>query len=158
MSHKFLLACLLATLVSACNNSNNGLDIPSGYAAEIRRTDYGIPHIKADDWAGLGYGFGYAYAQDNFCVTMREVVFATGRSAELMGEDEGDVESDLLFRFLYGDKASFKKKFVDVLPKDTLDLAEGFTRGMNRYLEETGVENLPEGQWGCRNAPVGIRL
>ena len=84
---------------------------------------------------------------------MREVVFATGRSAELMGEDEGDVESDLLFRFLYGDKASFKKKFVDVLPKDTLDLAEGFTRGMNRYLEETGVENLPEGQWGCRNAP-----
>ena len=89
MSRKFLLACLLATLVSACNNSDNGLDVPSKYSAEIRRTDYGIPHIKADDWAGLGYGFGYAYAQDNFCVTMREVVFATGRSAELMGEDEG---------------------------------------------------------------------
>ncbi len=153
MSHKFLLTCLLATLVSACNNSDNGLDIKSDYSAEIRRTDYGIPHIKADDWAGLGYGFGYAYAQDNFCITMREVVFATGRSAELMGEAQGSVDSDLLFRYLYGDKASFKKKFVDVLPKDTLDLAEGFTRGMNRYLQETGVENLPEGQWGCRNAP-----
>jgi acyl-homoserine-lactone acylase len=153
MSRNILLTCLLATLVSACNNSDNGLDIKSTYTAEIRRTDYGIPHITADDWAGLGYGFGYAYAQDNFCVTMREVVFATGRSAELMGEDKGNVDSDLLFRFLYGDKASFKKKFVDVLPKDTLDLAEGFTRGMNRYLEETGVDNLPEGQWGCRNAP-----
>ena len=23
---------------------------------------------------------------------------------------------------------------------------------MNRYLEETGVENLPEGDYGCRNA------
>ncbi len=153
MSRKFLLTCLLATLVSACSDSNDNPQVQSKYSAEIRRTDYGIPHIKANDWSGLGYGFGYAYAQDNFCITMREVVFATGRSAELMGEDQGSVESDLLFRFLYGDKASFKKKFVDALPQDTLDLAEGFTRGMNRYLTETGVDNLPEGQWGCRNAP-----
>jgi len=153
MSRKLLLPCLLATLVTACSDSNNDSQVSAKYTAEIRRTDYGIPHIKADDWAGLGYGFGYAYAQDNFCVTMREVVIATGRSAELMGEDEGDVESDLLFRFLNGDKASFKKNFVDELPQFAQDLAGGFTRGMNRYLEETGVENLPEGQWGCRNAP-----
>jgi len=91
MSRKFLLACVLATLVTACSDSNNDSLVSSKYTAEIRRTDYGIPHIKADDWAGLGYGFGYAYAQDNFCVTMREVVIATGRSAELMGENEGDV-------------------------------------------------------------------
>jgi acyl-homoserine-lactone acylase len=153
MSRKILLTCLLTTLVSACSDSDNNRHQSDTYKAEIRRTDYGIPHIKADDWAGLGYGFGYAYAQDNFCVTMREIVLATGRSAELMGEDEGDVESDLLFRFLNGDKASFKKNFIDELPQIDRDLAEGFTRGMNRYLEETGVENLPEGQWGCRDAP-----
>lgn len=123
------------------------------YSAELRRTAYGIPHIKADDWGSLGYGFGYAYAQDNFCVAMREIVFATGRSAELMGETEGSVESDFLFRYLNGDKASFEREFVDSLPQFARDLAEGYTRGMNRYLEETGVDNLPGGELGCRNAP-----
>ena len=122
------------------------------YSAEIRRTEYGIPHVRADDWGSLGYGFGYAYAQDNFCVTMREIVFATGRSAELMGEEIGSVESDFLFRFLTGDKQAFKEEFVDALPQYARDLAEGFTAGMNRYLDETGLDNLPEGDYGCRNA------
>ena len=35
------------------------------YSAEIRRTEYGIPHILANDYGSLGYGYGYAYAQDN---------------------------------------------------------------------------------------------
>jgi len=97
MSRRFYLACVLAALLTACSDSdNNNADDAPVFAAEIRRTEHGIPHIKADDWRGLGFGFGYAYAQDNFCVTMRQVVFGTGRSAELMGEDEGSVESDLL--------------------------------------------------------------
>jgi acyl-homoserine-lactone acylase len=37
-------------------------------AAEIRRTSFGIPHIIANDEKGLGYGIGFAYGQDNFCV------------------------------------------------------------------------------------------
>ncbi len=39
----------------------------TGFAATIRRTEHGIPHIEARSWAGLGYGFGYAFAQDNLC-------------------------------------------------------------------------------------------
>jgi acyl-homoserine-lactone acylase len=121
-------------------------------SAEIRRTEYGIPHVQADDWESLGYGFGYAYAQDNYCVTMREIVFATGRSAELMGEAMGSVESDLLFTYLNGDRESFQTQFIDALPQFARDLAAGFTAGMNRYLDETGVDGLPEGDLGCRNA------
>ncbi|MGB3051159.1 MAG: penicillin acylase family protein, partial [Polyangiales bacterium] len=108
--------------------------------------------MTANDWASLGYGFGYAYAQDNFCVTMREIVFAVGRSAELMGEEMGDVDSDFLFTYLNGDKDEFRQQFVSALPQYAQDLAAGYTRGMNRYLEETGLENLPEGDRGCRNA------
>ena len=108
MSRKILLTCLLTTLVSACSDSDNNRHESDTYKAEIRRTDYGIPHIKADDWAGLGYGFGYAYAQDNFCVTMREIVMASGRSAELMGEAEGDIERDLFFRYLNGTEEEFR--------------------------------------------------
>lgn len=34
-------------------------------SADIRRTTFGVPHIRASDERGLGYGIGYAYAQDN---------------------------------------------------------------------------------------------
>ena len=122
------------------------------YSAEIRRTEYGIPHIRAEDWGSLGFGYGYAYAQDNFCVTMREVVFASGRSAELMGPTEGSIESDFLSRYLNGSKEEFRENFFDRLPENARALSAGAAAGMNRYLEETGVENLAEGEQGCRNA------
>jgi len=159
-----IFALVFSLVLAACSDSSDpvaSLPPPAPepepeptltYSAEVRRTEYGIPHIKADDWGSLGYGFGYAYAQDNFCVTMREIVFATGRSAELMGEGMGSTQSDFLLRFLNGDKEAFAEEFVSALPQFARDLAEGYTRGMNRYLEETGLDNLPEGDLGCRNA------
>lgn len=148
MALRLALASFVALFLSACGNNNDGDD----FAAEITRTTYGIPHIRADDWKGLGYGYGYAYAQDNYCVTMRLVALSSGRSAELMGEEEGSVEADFIARYINGSKEEFEQEVVSQLPQFAIDVAEGFTRGMNRYLEETGVENLPEGPWGCRNA------
>ena len=122
------------------------------YQAEIRRTEYGIPHIKADDWAGLGYGYGYAYAQDRFCVAMAAIVFATSRSAEFLGEQRGDTTADFVLRYLLGTKDEFREQYLADPEDETLLLAEGFAAGMNRYLRETGVENLPGGDEGCRDA------
>ena len=47
-----------------------GSDAPpsASYKATIERTTYGIPHITADNFAGAGYGHGYAIAEDNLCV------------------------------------------------------------------------------------------
>ena len=156
-------SCLLAScvVIAACDSSSSSRnpapepeppEPAPEFSAEIRRTEFGIPHIKADDWGSLGYGYGYAYSQDNYCVTMREIVIAGGRSAELMGEAEGDVERDLLFRFLNGSKAEFEEEIVGSLPDNVRSLIRGFAAGMNRYLRDTGVENLAEGDAGCRNA------
>ena len=134
----FLLAVLLAT---GCGGSDGG---GPRYAAELRRTEFGIPHVRADDWGGLGYGYGYAYAQDDYCVTMREIALASGRSAELMGEREGDPDADFLFRYLNGTKDEFRTRFVDQLPPDVQALGRGFAAGMNRYLRETGLDGLAE--------------
>ena len=122
------------------------------YQAEIRRTEYGIPHVKADDWAGLGYGYGYAYAQDNFCVAMLAIVFATSRSAEFLGEQHGDITADFVLRYLLGTKDEFREQYLTDPDDAALLLTEGFAAGMNRYLRETGVENLPGGDEGCRDA------
>jgi acyl-homoserine-lactone acylase len=148
---------IICTLTACSDNNDNYIgedpDQPapvSGYSAEIRRTEFGIPHIKADDWGSLGYGYGYAYSQDNFCVTMREIAQAGGRWAELTGSQ---VERDHLWRYLNGSKEAFKADFFDGLPERDRDLVTGFAAGMNRYLDETGVDNLPEGENGCRGEP-----
>ncbi len=156
------LAALLLAGLAACSDSDNTFvpetpepPIPPEpgptLSAEIRRTEFGIPHVRANDWGSLGYGIGYAYAQDNFCVVMREVIFSIGRSAELLGE-EGNVNDDLLFTYLNGDLETFEQEVIAQQPQRVRDLNEGYVAGINRYLEETGVENLPEGDLGCRDA------
>ena len=155
-----LAAALLLTSCSDSNDSTASTPEPAPppeptyeLSAEIKRTEYGIPHIVAEDWKSLGYGFGYAYSQDNYCVAMREMVYASGRSAELLGEEQGNTGSDFLFRYLNGDDAEFEELFVNQLPEFSRDLTAGFARGMNRYREETGDDNLAEGDYGCRDAP-----
>lgn len=48
------------------------------YQASITRTTYGIPHITADTWQGVGYGVAYAYAEDNLCLLAEEFATVAG--------------------------------------------------------------------------------
>lgn len=156
LSRSFLAAPILSLLFACSDSSDNTpptASEPDTFSATIRRTEFGIPHIKANDWASLGYGYGYAYAQDNYCILMREIVTATGRSAELMGEEEGDIERDLFWTFLHGTREDFYNISINDVSQRTEELIGGFVQGMNRYLQDTGVENLAEGPDGCRNAP-----
>ena len=41
----------LAALLAACGGNDDG----NGYSAEIRRTEMGVPHIKASNWSGVGF-------------------------------------------------------------------------------------------------------
>jgi len=125
---------------------------PPAYQAEIRRTEYGIPHVMAEDWSSLGFGYGYAYAQDNFCVAMRAIVFATSRSAEFFGEEEGDVVADFVLRHTFGSKEEFARDHLPEIDSDAYQLTAGFAAGMNRSLRDTGADKLAEGEDGCRDA------
>ncbi len=151
-----LLLTVILTLTACSDSSDRGAGVPvdppaeTTFSAEIRRTEYGIPHIKADNWASLGYGYGYAYSQDNFCVTMREVALASGRWAEYTGEG---IERDFLWRYINGSKEEFTANFFDKLPQRDQDLITGYAAGMARYLNETGIDALPEGENGCRGEP-----
>ena len=91
------LAASLALLVACSDSSDSrGPVAPpeppqppveeNTYEATITRTEYGVPHIVAEDWGGLGYGHGYAFAQDNYCMLMEEIIRASGQSLEFFGE------------------------------------------------------------------------
>jgi len=148
-----LAPALLLLLAAACSASDPALSPPTAvYEARVTWTEYGIPHVRAMDWGSLGYGHGYSYARDNFCVLMREIVFASGRSAECMGEAQGDVNSDFIYTYLHGEGSSFEA-LLETQPPYVRDLVEGYAQGMNRTLRETGANRLPEGDEGCRGAP-----
>jgi hypothetical protein len=59
----------------------------SRYEATIRRTEWGVAHIEATDLGSLGFGEGYAQAEDHLCTIADQVVrvrgvAATGRLGE----------------------------------------------------------------------------
>ena len=129
------------------DGGSGGTEPERDFTATIVRTTYGIPHITGDDFGDLGYGLGYAYAQDNFCVLMREIVIANGEAARYWGE--GFVNNDFVFSWANSDEF-IENEFLPAASDTIRDLAKGYAAGMNRYLEETGVDNLAEGPEGCR--------
>jgi acyl-homoserine-lactone acylase len=141
--------------VDLCGNptaeDNPGDPGDGNYDAKIVWTEYGIPHVTADDWGSLGYGAAYAYARENYCVLMKEIVRANGESLRWFGESEGSLADDLVYRFFNTDEY-IANEFIAAADVTLQALSRGYADGFNRYLEETGVANLAEGPEGCRDA------
>ncbi|MGE5666128.1 MAG: penicillin acylase family protein, partial [Betaproteobacteria bacterium] len=85
---------LASALLASCGGGDSGPSFgPLGpqFAAEIRRTSFGIPHIVAADEAGMAYGVGYAYSQDNFCVLADEILTVNGERSKWLGADAANI-------------------------------------------------------------------
>ncbi len=141
------LGLLLSVLaLAACQLARPGA---REYQAEIRRTQGGIPHIRANDLASLGFGTLYAQAEDNFCVLADEILtFAAERSRHL-GPQDGNLERDLFYRLLIdrGDAAQ-------PLPEELEALYRGAAAGYNAYLRDTE----PRDSERTDRAPSGDRV
>ena len=134
------LLCLAAIVLPAwaC-----GQPRPVGYEATISRTSYGIPHIVAADWGSLGFGEGYAFAEDHLCSLADQVVRVRSQRAELFGAGPGDVlmlsDLGLAALDLTGRAAEDLASYSD----DIRSFFEGYAAGYNLYLAEVGPENVP---------------
>jgi acyl-homoserine lactone acylase PvdQ len=73
-----------------------------GYKARIRRTSFGIPHIEATNLASLGFGEGYAQAEDHLCAIAEQVIEARGQRAKYFGRGPRDayLNSDIFVKAL----------------------------------------------------------
>jgi acyl-homoserine-lactone acylase len=143
---------LCGAIAAGCGSDSDNVGGPGdgNYTAKIVRTEYGIPHISANDWGSLGFGTGYAYAQDNYCVLMREIVRANGESMRWLGEEGGgNLADDLVYRFFSSDQY-IETEFIPAADENLQALVRGYASGLNKYLEETGLDSLPEGPEGCR--------
>ena len=127
------------------------------FAATIRTTSYGVPHIVADNFKGAGFGYGYAFAQQNFCLYAEELVTLRGERAQYfgvagrylgqLGTVSGNVDSDFFYKLLLNSAQADRLKTNS--SQSAKDIVAGFAAGYNRYLTDTGAANLPA---ECRNA------
>ncbi|ORC58620.1 acylase [Pseudomonas floridensis] len=117
-------------------------------SAQVRRTGFGVPHIVAADERGLGYGIGYAYAQDNLCLLANEIVTVNGERSRYFGPDQATLEqrnnlaSDLLFKWLNTPDAL--ADFWQAQPPEIRQLMQGYVAGYNRSLGEQNSQGLPQ--------------
>lgn len=130
----------LSTVVSARGEAGQA-------TAEIRRTSFGVPHIRAQDERGLGYGIGYAYAQDNLCLLANEIVTVNGQRSRFFGPQQVTVEqrenraSDLFFAWLNTPQAV--SGFWQAQTPQVQQLMEGYVAGYNRALAERRKKACP---------------
>lgn len=127
------------------------------YRAELIRTAYSAPHVTAANYGSLGYGSGYASAQDNFCDFAERAMTVSGERARYLGPGEKDanIVSDLYHQRLI-QTGGLEAKLAGDVPgghkpsADARALARGFIAGINRYVRDTGAANLPDAR--CRGA------
>ncbi len=121
-----------------------------GFSASIVRTSYGIPHITANNWAGIGYGVGYAYAQDNLCMLAEEFTTVAGERSKYFGPKESAVlgfdkidnlSSDVFFRGAI-DLPKLRRGITTQGP-EARGVIRGYVAGYNRLLRELGPDGAP---------------
>lgn len=154
---RLAIAAAGIALAASCA-MNPGISPGTGLTAEIRRTAYGVPHIKARDYAGLGFGIGYASAEDNICEIAERIMTVNGERAKYLGRGANDsnLNSDLfhkrliatgeLERLLNGPQGS-----VDTPSADARALAGGYAAGVSKYVRETGADNITDPR--CKGQP-----
>src|SRR5438552_747962 len=74
-------AALAATLAAPATAT------AKGYSATIRWASHGIPHILAKNWAGLGFGYGYALASQDLCTIADSYVTVRAQRSRFFGPE-----------------------------------------------------------------------
>ncbi len=106
---------------------------------ELYRDNWGVPHIFAENPRALGFGFGYAQAEDHWEAMLLAYRLANGKLAEVLGE--GEEESDKLsLQFGHKHYGLLAYQNCDLL---TRELCEGFAEGANAWILEHR-EKLPD--------------
>ena len=149
-------AVALSLVLGACGKVP---DLPPGTStgtrllAEIARTTHGVPHVRASDFGGLGYGLAYAYAQDNVCMFADTMLTVRGErsryfgpTARATGAANGEYGAVLDYLDLPNEDSDFFfKGYLDIEQlktgyaagdKEARDLLQGYANGYNRYLKD----------------------
>jgi acyl-homoserine-lactone acylase len=121
-----------------------------------------MPHVKARDYGSLGFGYAYAYAQDQVCRFADIIATVDAQRSRYFGPDAsyGDpggqtnnLASDFFYQRIIDSgvvERLVKRRYPHGPGKDVRATVRGFAAGWNAYLRRTGVDHLPDPR--CRGA------
>lgn len=157
-------------LVSACSQESttettSSEDMPASVSSvpvaadmnevSVRWTEHGIPHIKADSWEGLGYGFAHGVATNAICVIAREMITVRGEQAKYFEDTDRNINSDVFHKALLHDRKI--DEYLAYGSTSNREMDAGYVAGYNNYIS-TNEGQLPA---SCNNAewvkPIDIR-
>ncbi|MFT4857628.1 MAG: acyl-homoserine-lactone acylase, partial [Planctomycetota bacterium] len=132
MMKKSLLLIFIASIIFSCKKTEPKSDLETkAEQVEIIRDDFGVPHIYGKTDADVVFGLLYAQCEDDFRRVERNYIWATGRLAELEGEEA--IYSDLRAN-LYMTEAEAEVAY-EKSPDWLKSLCQAFADGVNYYLE-----------------------
>ena len=140
-----LPALAAALTLAACHGESSDLAPQSAFVAELRMTPYGVPHVRADNFASLGYGVAQAYLKDNLCALANQVVTVNGERSRYFGPQASAIvsfvpmpnrESDFFYKS-YLDDAALAEAFTKASP-EVHELLRGYIAGYNEFLQKPG--------------------
>jgi acyl-homoserine-lactone acylase len=135
----FAVALGLAALAAPAASAQERDSVPDlARRVEIRRTTYGVPHIRAEDLRAAAYALAYVQLEDHGARVAVGLVRARGEMGRWFGRDS--MESDFIARQSY---AVAVERYPQ-LDQSTRDVYEGFAAGVNRYIE-LHPEEFPPG-------------
>jgi acyl-homoserine-lactone acylase len=160
MKRLCLLLSMLVVLVPAPALAAKG----GKMRATITRTKYGVPHIRAKTWQGIGFGFAYAFAEDNICTIADSYVTVSAERSKYFGPDEtwtfsgnGAVNKNIDSDFFYEriNQSGIIEDLISRKPPEgplpeLKKVVHGYVAGYNAYLRDTGVDHIPDAR--CRGA------
>jgi acyl-homoserine-lactone acylase len=114
------------------------------FEAEIRRTSYGVAHIRSSTWGGIGFGQGYACAQDNVALIVDQIAKVRGTRARLFGRGPAGahVNSDFAYEVL--GLRSAAPAALAAQPDEIRELVEGYAAGVNAWMSSPAALPLPD--------------
>jgi acyl-homoserine-lactone acylase len=94
---------------------------------EIRRTEYGVPHIHAENLRAAAFALAYVQLEDHGMAVIRSIQSARGRMAMV---DAGRLDGDFQNRRRHARAVAT----FDDLQADTRQVYAGFADGMNHFV------------------------
>lgn len=131
MKHAYLLLFLIMTSCFRPNLSPEETRWKShAENVEIIRDDFGVPHIYGKTDADAVFGLLYAQCEDDFNRVEQNYIWATGRLAEVEGEEA--LYSDLRARLFMTKEEAIHN--YETSPEWLKKLCNAFADGINYYL------------------------
>ncbi len=129
-------ALVAAAVISSLLSSTAMAQAQRHGSVVIKRDDYGIPNIYADDTYSLFYGWGYALAEDRLFQMEAVRRASQGKAAEAFGSEYLERDKQMLTNY---DPNTLRPQLAK-LTGEYKEVLDGMIAGINKRIDEVNAD------------------